>query len=156
MSVERLETPAGRIASWEVTALWVLSALFLARVVGQMLVHFLHVGFLPPMPEWYSGLMPYPYLLPSQFLILAFMAKVNWDVSRRRGFFMTPHPRLGQALFVFCLLYAGVMVVRYFVSGQLHPERRFWPPGSIPIVFHFVLAGYLYVMSRLARKPAEA
>jgi hypothetical protein len=48
------------------------------------------------------------------------------------------------------------MVIRYFVSGNLHPERRFWPPGSLPIVFHFVLAGYLYVLSRLARRPIMA
>ena len=152
MSVERLNSSPERFASWEITLLWVLSGLFLARVIGQVLVAFFHVTFLPPMPEWYSGLLPYPALLPSQILILAFMAKVNLDATRRQGYFMTPHPKVGKLLLGAAILYAAVMVVRYFVSGQLHPERRFWPPGSIPIVFHFVLAGYVYVMSRLARK----
>lgn len=156
MSVERLNAPAGRIATWEFTLLWLLSGLFLARVIGQFLVATLHVTFLPPMPEWYSGLLSYPLLLPSQLLILGVMAKVNWDVTRRQGFFMTPRPRLGMALLVGSLLYVAVMVIRYFVSGQLHPERRFWPPGSIPIVFHFVLASYLYLLSRFARRPVTA
>jgi hypothetical protein len=48
------------------------------------------------------------------------------------------------------------MILRYFVSGYLHPERRFWPPGSLPILFHFVLAAYLFVLSRLARRPVVA
>ena len=45
-------------------------------------------------------------------------------------------------------------MLRYFISGHLHPARRLWPPGSIPIVFHFVLAAYLYTLSRLARQPS--
>ena len=40
--------------------LWTLLALFVLRVTGQALVAFLEVGFLPPMSEWYSGLLPYP------------------------------------------------------------------------------------------------
>ena len=39
--------------------LWALLALFIGRVVGQALVAFLDVQFLPAMPRWYSGLMPY-------------------------------------------------------------------------------------------------
>lgn len=134
--------------------LWTLSALFLARVLGQIGVAFFGVAFLPPMPEWYSGLLPYHLLLPSQVGILALMLWINRGVATGTGFFSRPRPRFGRFLLGFALLYATVMVVRYFVSGQLHPERRFWPPGSIPIVFHFVLAGYLYVLSRLARGKA--
>jgi hypothetical protein len=48
------------------------------------------------------------------------------------------------------------MAARYVISGQLHPDRRLWPPGSIPIVFHFVLAGYLCVLSRLAGRGMHA
>ena len=43
-----------------------LPALFVLRVAGQALVAFFDVRFLPPMQAWYSRLMPYPYLLPSQ------------------------------------------------------------------------------------------
>jgi hypothetical protein len=133
--------------------LWTLSTLFLLRVVGQVVVEFFDVTFLPPSPEWYSGLLPYPLLLPVQLLILLGMAQINSAVTRRRGFFATPHPRLGRFLLIVSILYAAVMLARYFISGQMHPERRFWPRGSIPIVFHFVLAGYLYVLSRVARRP---
>ncbi len=40
-----------------------LAFLFLLRVLGQVLVAFFEVGPLPPMAEWYSGLVPYPVLL---------------------------------------------------------------------------------------------
>jgi hypothetical protein len=135
--------------------LWSLSALFLLRVVGQVLVQFCGATWLPPAPEWYSGLLPYPVLLPVQIVILLWMAGINTDVLRQRGFFINSHPRLGRGLLIASGLYVTVMVVRYFVSGSLHPERRFWPPGSIPILFHFVLAAYVYTLSRLARHPIE-
>lgn len=137
----------------EAWILWTLSVLFVLRVAGQVLVEFFGVTFLPRASEWYSGLLPYPLLLPAQIVILIWMARINWRVTSRRGFFTSPHPRLGQFLLIFSMLYVAVMVGRYFISGHLHPERRFWPPGSIPILFHFVLAGYLYVLSRLARCP---
>ena len=66
--------------------LWFLFGLFALRVVGQVLVAFFEVGFLPPMQAWYSGLMPYRYLLPSQILLMALMAKICVDFTRRRGF----------------------------------------------------------------------
>ena len=141
--------PARR-AAW---ILWTLSVLFLLRVAGQVLVQFFGITFLAPPAEWYSGLLPYRLLLPVQVLILIWMARINWRVTTRRGFFTSPHPRLGWFLLIFSILYVAVMVGRYFISRHFHPERRFWPPGSIPIVFHFVLAGYLYVLSRLARCP---
>lgn len=136
--------------------LWALSALFLLRVLAQLAVALFAVPFLPPMAEWYSGLLPYPLLLPSQVAILALMLWLNTGSARASGLFERPRPRLALTLAVLALVYAAAMVVRYFVSGQLHPERRFWPPGSIPIVFHFVLALYLYVVSRLARGPVVA
>jgi hypothetical protein len=127
--------------------------LFFLRVAGQVLVEYCGVTFLPPAEEWDSGLLPYPLLLSAQVVILCVMLRINLNVTRRRGFFTSPHPRLGRFLVVTSAVYAGGMVVRYFVSGALHPERRFWPPGSIPIIFHFVLAGYLFTLSCLARRP---
>jgi hypothetical protein len=144
------EWPAGRWCKW---TLWLLSALFLLRVVGQVLVEFFGATILPPSAEWYSGLLPYRYLLPVQIGILALMAWINGGVTVRRGFFSRPHPGLGRFLLIASILYAGGMAVRYLASGHAHPERRFWPPGSIPILFHFVLAGYIYVLSHLARHP---
>jgi hypothetical protein len=137
-------------------ALWLLSALFLSRVIGQMVVEFVGVRWLPPMTEWQSGLLPYPALLASQLVILLVMLGINLGVSGGHGFFARPHPRLGWVLLITAVVYAAAMAARYVISGQLHPDRRFWPPGSIPIVFHFVLAGYLYALSRLAGRGLRA
>ncbi|MGH7804329.1 MAG: hypothetical protein ACREQJ_08265, partial [Candidatus Binatia bacterium] len=42
-----------------------LASAFFARVLGQVLVAFFSLGFLPPMEAWYSGLLPYPLTVPS-------------------------------------------------------------------------------------------
>lgn len=131
-------------------ALWTLSALFLMRVLGQVLVVFAGVSWLPPASEWYSGLLPYPLLLPAQVVILALMLRINLQASRNRGYLSNRRPRLGRCLLAFAAVYAGVMLVRYGISASLHPERRLLPPGIIPIVFHWVLATYLAVIALAA------
>jgi len=127
-----------------------LLALFLLRVTGQALVAFLDVRWLPPMREWYSGLLPYPLLLPSQLLTIVVLAWVCRDFMRGRGWFVTPHARLGAWSTGFGLLYLGAMIVRYAVRMALDPEAR-WLGGSIPIVFHCVLATFLLVFGRYHR-----
>ena len=46
--------------------LGVLTLVFAARDFVQLLVAVFGIGFLPPMDAWYSGLLPYPALLPIQ------------------------------------------------------------------------------------------
>ena len=125
--------------------LWGLGALFLLRVLGQALVAFRGVPFLPPMAEWQSGVLPYSWLLAAQLLILTLQAKINLDVTRGRGVFSRPRPAAGRVLRSFAYFYAGAMGVRYVATMVLHPERR-WLGGTIPIVFHWVLAAYLTVL----------
>lgn len=105
------------------------------RVVGQVLVAFFEVGFLPPMQAWYSGLMPYRYLLPSQILLMALMAKICVDFTRRRGFFYEPKRPLGTPVLVFGYLYLAAMIARAVLLWD----------RPIPIVFHWVLAAFLLV-----------
>src|SRR5436305_14667630 len=119
--------------------LWLLLFLFCLRVAGQALVAAFAVPFLPPMEEWYSGLMPYPILLPVQILIIGVLAKVATDFTRRRGFFVVPRRTMGRLLQWFCYRYSGGMAVRYEASIVLIPERR-WFGGPLHIFFHFVLA----------------
>jgi hypothetical protein len=130
--------------------LGILATAFLARVVGQALVAFLHVGFLPPMKEWYSGLLPYPVLLPVQIAILAFQFEVSRQLWRKSGPLTKPRPRLGRVLKWFSLVYFLAMLARYVITMTLHPEQR-WFGGAIPIAFHWVLAAYLYFFSRFCR-----
>ena len=122
--------------------LWVLLFAFCLRVLGQMLVAFVGISWLPPMEAWYSGLMPYPYLLPSQFLIIALYSKVCLDFTRGEGFFVRPRPVFGRGVLVFGYLYLASMIVRYIIRMSLYPEAR-WFGGTIPIFFHWVLAGFI-------------
>lgn len=132
--------------------LWILTALFFARVVAQILVAFADARFLPPMAEWMSGLLPYPILLPVQIAMLILMFSINRNVWRERGYFTNYYPRMGRGLLIFSVFYVTAMVARYFISGAAHPERRFWPPGVIPIIFHFVLAAYVWTLGQLLRR----
>lgn len=142
--------PTQHPAAW----LWGLTLLFLLRVLGQMLVAFFQVPFLPPMPHWYSGLLPYPLLLPSQLLILALQVKINRDLAQGRGWFQRPRPRLGLGLQYFSYGYAIVMVLRYGITMALYPDRRWLGEGTIPVVFHWVLAAYLWLWGHRTRGQA--
>jgi len=129
------------------TILALLAFAFFLRVLGQALVAWWDVEFLPPMTQWYSGLLPYPVLLPIQVVILLVQGKVSVDLWRGRGLFSLQRPRLGTVLRRFSYVYVAVMVFRYILTMSLHPDRR-WFGGTIPIVFHCVLAAYLYVWGR--------
>jgi hypothetical protein len=139
-----VEATAGILPPQPVAAaLWVGTGLFLARVVGQLWVclvpRALH-GFLPPMSRWYSGLLPYRFLLPAQLAIVAFQVAANLAVARAGGWIGTPHPPAGRVLWALAALYALGMAVRLVTWLARPPERR---GVLIPIVFHFVLAGYV-------------
>ena len=125
--------------------MWLLAVLFFLRVLGQVLVAFFDVSFLPPMEEWYSGLIPYPVLLPVMGLILILLMKVCTDFSQGSGFFVVPRRGMGSFLRWFSHLYFAAMLLRYVISMALYPERR-WLGGTIPIFFHWVLAGFLFVL----------
>jgi hypothetical protein len=129
-----------------VVILSVLAFLFVLRVAGQLIVFIYPVGFLPPMEEWYSGLLPYPVLLPFQLLIILIMVKIIRDFTMREGFFVVPRVRAGSILQWFSYIYCFSMVVRYVVTMWLHPNRR-WFQGTIPIWFHMVLAAFLSTLS---------
>jgi hypothetical protein len=127
-------------------ALWLCALLFLfcLRVAGQMLVAFAGVTFLPPMKEWYSGLLPYRYLLPAQFLIIILFTKICLDLFRGHGYFAVPRHRLGTSLRRFGIVYLIAMIIRYILRMSMYPQER-WTGGSIPIFFHWVLAAYLLI-----------
>ena len=127
-------------------ALWLLLALFCLRVVGQALVAFFGVSFLPPMQEWYSGLIPYPLLLPIQIVILVLLARVCLDFTRGEGPFVRGRRGFGRPALYFGWLYLVAMVARYVARMTLYPNER-WLGGTIPIVFHWVLATYVILFA---------
>ena len=126
-------------------ALWLLSALFCLRIIGQIIVELWHVRFLPPSEEWFSGLLPYPQLLFCQILIIGLMAKINLDFTRTSGWSYRPRRFAGTFLVTFGSIYLLVMVIRYAIRMSLYPHER-WTGGSIPIFFHWGLASYVLVL----------
>jgi hypothetical protein len=121
--------------------LGILAFAFFLRVLGQVLVAFFGVDFLPPMDAWYSGLMPYPLLLPAQIAILALQFEISRELWTGHGPLTRRNARLGEGLKWASLVYFLAMVA-----------RGLWFGLSIPVFFHWVLAAYLYVLSRYHRE----
>jgi len=78
------------------------------------------------------------------------------DFVRGTGVWVRPRPRFGRWLRGLSSLYAGAMLVRYVVTMALHPERRWLGTGTIPIVFHWVLAGYLFTLGHFHVRAGAA
>ena len=123
--------------------LFLFLGLFCLRVLGQILVILYHPRWLPPMEQWYSGLIPYQFLLPIQRTMIILMGKMSYDLTRQVGFFAIPHPDLGNGIVYFSYLYFTSMIIRYAIRMKHCPDQR-WFGGTIPIFFHCVLAGFLY------------
>jgi hypothetical protein len=139
-------SPNWRPAERRALVMALLGGLFFLRVIGQALVTYARVGWLPAVEHWQSGLLPYRTLLASQVAILGVMSAMIAGVWRGRGRFNQRRPRLGRMVRGFGRLYLASMVVRYAVTMALRPQWR-WFGHSIPIAFHGVLATYLIVYS---------
>jgi hypothetical protein len=127
-------------------ALWLCLILFVARVLGQVYVGLYRPRGLPPWEDWYSGLLPYPWLLASQVLIIMVMTMVAYDHSRGEGWMIVRDDRAALVIRWFAVVYAGGMALRYILTMARHAERR-WFKGTIPIWFHLVLAAFLYLVA---------
>ncbi len=128
--------------------LWACIVMFFLRVVGQLEVLLLAPSWLPPMNDWYSGLIPYPILLPLQIAILMLMSAV---VMRERR--ASPCASASWQPWVrnIAIVYFAVMVLRLSVQ-LLRGADDFIDAGGIPVAFHWILALFLLVLAR--RNPA--
>lgn len=121
--------------------LTLFSALFLMRVVGQVVVALRAPEWLPAMVEW--NLVPYFVLLPIQIVFLAAMAAIDASLFSSEGPLAEPSEGFGRAAIGFSFVYAASMAIRYGVRMRRRPDQR-WFGGAIPIVFHVVLAAYVF------------
>ena len=137
-----LSVPDGR--ALYVTLLALLFVLFVLRVLGQILAATSAPTWLPPMARWYSGLMPYRYLLPTQIVFIVVMLAMMAGVARGVA---ALGPQAGRWIVWASYLYALGMVVRSVRYAVAAPERR---GVLIPIIFHFVLAAFLFVYGSAA------
>ena len=124
--------------------LFVCTVLFALRVAGQVIVALYSPRWLPSIEHWYSGLMPYRYLLPAQLVLLSLMVVISSHVYRAEGFFAeSGWGALATPLKLAAVVYFSAMVVRYVLTMTFRPERR-WFKRTIPIWFHMVLATALW------------
>ena len=123
-------------------ALWALLLLFSLRVLGQVLVAWFSVPWLPAMEHWYSGLIPYPYLLAAQALIIVLMARICVDFSRARGLFYGPRRPFAREWRWFGYVYLAAMAARALFIGD----------RPIPIFFHWVLALFVILVGESHRR----
>jgi hypothetical protein len=126
------------------TVLWLLLLLFVLRVLGQVVVMIWAPRWLPPPPQWYSGLIAYPYLLGFQLLFIAAMSQMILGLHPGTGLFGPPSAAFATFCIAFSIPYYGFMVYRWIFRVLRNPERR-WYDTLIPIVFHCVLATFLLV-----------
>ena len=127
--------------------LWLFTLLLTLRVAGQLVVVMWAPRWLPPMEQWQSGLVPYWFLVDVQMVVLWLMFSISIDFTRGAGFWVEPHPTLGHVVVTWSYLYAGAMVVRYVRRMVRRPDQR-WLGGTIPIVFHTVVAAFQWVFGR--------
>jgi hypothetical protein len=120
------------------------TVLFFLRVAGQLFVRTSNPAWLPPTEQW--NLSPYALLLPAQLAILGLMIWIDLDFARQGTFWTLRRPELGAGVLWFALVYASAMVVRYVVRMARRRTER-WFGGTIPIIFHWVLAAYLLVFA---------
>lgn len=123
--------------------LWLFTVLFIFRVLGQILVSLKPRAWLPPMKQW--NFIPYPILLPIQLVFIAVMVWIDISFTSGTSVLVDKNPAVGDFLIWFSALYALSMLIRYTIKMTRHTDRR-WFGGTIPIVFHVVLASYLYVL----------
>jgi hypothetical protein len=130
--------------------LWTCVGLFLLRVLGQIEVLLVEPDWLPPMEAWYSGYLPYHILLPAQIVLLMVMAVLAAGEMRDNPGPAKPWRRWARAL---AIVYFSAMVARLLIQlARGAPDII--SAGGIPVVFHWVLALFLYTFGRPAKAPA--
>lgn len=128
-----------------VAAFLVLLALFVFRIVAQLVQLFAPTPLLPPFEIWQSGLLPYPALVASQLAIvavsLAFARSVWIGALRRRR-------RLGWTLLALGGIYFLGAAFRLIAGVTFLSDVSFFA-RSVPSFFHIVLASMVLIAARL-------
>ncbi len=119
-----------------------LGLLFCVRVVGQLVVRAKAPRWLPPMEQW--NLLPYRFLLPIQVVFVAVIAAVISRLRRRPWFFA--RARIADSASSSSGS-ARSMRDRCSCATRSNgpPPGERWFGGTIPMVFHVVLAAFLFI-----------
>ena len=66
------------------------------------------------------------------------MTKVTIDQRQKNGYFYITNLKTKKVLKIVSAFYFLIMLIRFFVMLD----------GMIPIIFHWVLAGYIYLLTQ--------
>jgi hypothetical protein len=125
------------------TALWIFTVLLVPACRRSARRRVARAGVAPPMAQWQSGLVRYPVLVFWQIVVLLLMTWTASDFARRTGFWMSPPAGMGTTAMILGGIYFAGMIVRYVVRMARRPDQR-WFGGTIPIIFHSVVAAFLW------------
>lgn len=133
-------------------ALGALLALFLFRVIAQVMQAVAPTDALPAFEAWHSGTLPYPVLLASQAAIVALLV---WLI---RSFWLAKPlggARLRTTLWILGSLYFLGSVVR-FVGGLTFAADNKFMAAHLPAFFHIVLAlAVIVIASYVSQAPKK-
>jgi hypothetical protein len=136
-------------------ALGALLALFLFRVIAQVLQAVAPTDALPAFEAWHSGALLYPVLLASQAAIVALFVWLILSFWRAKPF---GGACLRAALWILGSLYLLGSVVR-FVGGFTFAADNKFMAAHLPAFFYIVLALAVIVIasyvSRVTRQEAS-
>ena len=130
--------------------LWGAMGLFFLRVVAQLIQSVAPLSILPPFSQFHGNVLPYPALLASQAVILAFMFYVNLRV--RSGW--RPGFAAATGLRVFGVVYVAVMLFR-LGAGLFGWIEHEWFHRPLPAFFHLVLASYVLALGMLPEQSGK-
>ncbi len=116
-----------------------LLALFLFRVIAQLLQYFFNLPLLPSFEAWDSGTLPYGTLIIFQLTILFIFSKVIYKIAAEK---IKPNLKTGYIFTTFGALYFAIMFFRLITGLSLFKEVK-WFSYPIPSFFHLVLASFL-------------
>jgi hypothetical protein len=116
-----------------------LLALFLFRVIAQLLQYSFNLSFLPSFEAWDSGTLPYGTLIIFQLIIIFIFSKVIYKIAAEK---IKPNLKTGYIFTTFGTLYFVIMFFRLITGLTLFKEVK-WFSYPIPSFFHLVLASFL-------------
>lgn len=129
-----------------------LTALFVLRVVGQLVQAIGPVSFLPPFDDFQGSTLPYGALLGAQLAIIAVQVEI---LRRVRTDSIRPRAWQHRACFALGGVYFTVMAFR-LVAGTTFLADNAWFSKSIPAFFHVVLASFLLALGHYVRRRSIA
>lgn len=118
---------------------WGLIVLFIVRVIAQPTSLIIKSKFLPSFESWHGGVLPYPVLLISQMLIIAWMVYITRQFHTGS---VIPNYRIGKYVLIIGSVYFLIMLVRLTLGLTILSAHR-WFGSTLPAFFHLVLASFL-------------